>query len=120
MDKDLLYVKEAVQNRINFLKTIENKKYLNSELYDLEWVLQIIDENIVVYDEETYIKMQESKQRCKFCHGILIRFLREYNGIYESYAPGQPYGKLFKEHIRYLKETDKCERDNAYRKKHKK
>lgn len=118
MDKDLLYVKEAVQNRVNFLKTVENKKNVSCELNALDWVLQIINVNIVVYDEETYLKMQESKDRCNLCHGILIRYLGKYNGIYESYAPVKRYGELFKEHLIYLKETDRCERDNEYRKKH--
>lgn len=120
MNKDLLYVNEAIHHKMDYLKTKENKKDVNCKLYTLEWVLEIIEGSILVYDEETYLKMQESKDRCNICHGILIRFLQKYDETYESYAPSKQYSELFKEHLTYLKETDKCKKDNEYRQKHRK
>jgi hypothetical protein len=113
MDKDLLNVIEAVQNRSNFLANhLKNKKVMDreeimdrGELYGLNWILQIINDQLVTYDEETYQKMEKSKKECNICDGILIHFVRKYNGTYESYAPGN-YGKVFKEHLIHLKEPD--------------
>jgi hypothetical protein len=121
MDEDLLYVIEAVQNRSNYLANhLKNKKVMDrgetmdrGELYALNWILQLINSQLVTYDEETYKKMMRSKEDCQICDGILNHFVRKYNGIYESYAPGN-YGKIFKEHIIQLKETDKAMRDSVH------
>jgi hypothetical protein len=121
MDEDLLYVIEAVQTRSNYLANhLKNKKVMDrgetmdrGELYALNWILQLINSQLVTYDEETYKKMMRSKEDCQICDGILNHFVRKYNGIYESYAPGN-YGKIFKEHIIQLKETDKAMRDSVH------
>jgi Na+/phosphate symporter len=121
MDKDLLNVIEVVQNRSNYLANhLKNKKVMDrgeimdrGELYALNWILQIINDQLVTYDEETYQKMVESKKECNICDGILIHFVRKYNGTYESYAPGN-YGKIFKEHLIDLKETNTCMIDNTH------
>lgn len=129
MDEKLAYLKRVIQDRINFLEAYlknnemdwANPKHqrIMAELDVLKWVFQIITDGIVFYDEETYQKMEKSKDKCRICDGILIRFDRKYNGIYESYAPDQ-YGLAFKPHIRFLKEnkSDRCLRDNAYERKH--
>ena len=121
MDKELLYVIEAVENRSHFLANhLKSKKVMDrgeimdrGELYALNWILQIINDQLVTYDEELYEKLVKSKKQCRICDGILIHFVRKYNGIYESYAPGN-YGKIFKEHLIQLKETGRCMRDNAF------
>jgi len=113
MDEDLLYVIKAVQNRSNYLANhLKNIKAMDrgetmdrGELYALNWILQLINSQLVTYNEETYQKMVKSRKECDICDGILNHFVRKYNGIYESYAPGN-YGKVFKEHIIQLEKPD--------------
>ena len=113
MDENLLYVVEAIQNRSNYLANhLKNIKAMDrgetmdrGELYALNWISQLLNSQLVTYDEKTYQKMLKSRKDCHICDGILNHFVRKYNGIYESYVPGN-YGEVFKEHIIQLKKTD--------------
>lgn len=115
MDKEL-YVKEAIQNRIDFVEPLKKTGYNMGELHALKWVLKLIDDEILVYDEQTYWKLMKSEKNCHICNAILLRLVEKYNGTYESYAPSPEYGQCLKEHLQKLQETDGCLTDNCGKK----
>jgi hypothetical protein len=103
-----LDVKEAIQNRIDFVEPLKKTGYNMGELHALKWVLKLLDNEILVYDEETYWKLMKSEKDCHICNAILLRLVEKYNGTYESYAPPNNYGKSLKEHLNGLRESDGC------------
>jgi hypothetical protein len=117
MDKEL-YVKDAIKNRISFVEPLKKTAFNMGELHALKWVLKLMDDGILVYDEETYFKLLKSEENCHICNAILVGKAEKYNGTYESYAPSPEDGKCFKEHLIHLKETDSCMQDNYAKKRH--
>ncbi len=115
MEKEL-HIKEAIQNRIDFVEPHKKTGYNMGELHALKWVLKLIDEEILVYDEETYWKLMKSEKDCHICNAILLRVIEKYNGTYESYAPPNEYGRSLKEHLTQVKETDGCRADTRIEK----
>jgi len=111
MEKEL-QIKEAIQKRIDFVEPLKKTGYNMGELHALKWVLKLMDDEILVYDEETYWKLMKSEKECHICNAILLRVIEKYNGTYESYAPPNEYGKSLKEHLTQVKETDGCIADN--------
>ena len=111
-----LYVKEAIQNRIDFVEPLKKTGYNMGELHALKWVMKLLDDEILVYDEETYWKLMKSEKDCHICNAILLRLVEKYNGTYESYAPSPEYGQCLKEHLQQLKETDGCMADKCTQK----
>ncbi|HNR26116.1 MAG TPA: hypothetical protein PKI66_05335, partial [Methanobacteriaceae archaeon] len=115
LDKEL-YVKEAIQNRVDFVEPLKKTGYNMGELHALKWVLKLLNDEILVYDEETYWKLMKSEKDCPTCNAILLRVTGKYNGTYESYAPPNEYGRSLKEHLTSVKEADGCMGDTCIEK----
>ncbi len=112
MEKEL-QIKEAIQNRIDFVEPLKKTGYNMGELHALKWVLKLMDDHIMVYDEETYWKLMRSEKDCHMCNAILLRMIEKYNGTYESYAPPNEYGKSLREHLKQVKEGEGCANHNC-------